>query len=93
MEAVIALVILGALIFFLLLVLEPPSPQQRANETKRQMKREKELGVAEVDAATEAYRKQVCELLAQASRQMVQEEAKEARRHAQEVVAQAEKEK
>ena len=93
MEAIIALVFFAALGFLFLLAVEPPTPQQRADETKRQIKREKEMGIAEIDAATEAYKRQALDLLAQANRQMFEEQAKEARRRAQEVVAQAAKEK
>lgn len=88
----IGFAIIMALVLFLLLIEEPPTPQQRANEAKRKIKHEKKHGIAEIDALTEDHRQQVFELLSQASQQMVKEQAMHARRHAQEVVAQAAKE-
>jgi len=94
MGAMIAVIIsVGLLFLVLLLAIEPPTSQQNANEVKRKIVQEKEHAMAEIDAATEDHKRQVFDLLAAANRQMVEEQAKKARRQAQEAVAQAAKEK
>lgn len=92
MGMVMALIIIGAIAGALLLAVEPPSPQQRATHVRREIELEKELGMAEIDAATESYKRQVFDLVAQANRRMVEEQAEQARQSAQQIVAQAAKE-
>ena len=94
MEAI--MIILCALLVFVgllaLLTSEPASSTQKAAEVKHNIEREKEQGMAAIDAATAAHKRQVFEVVRQANRQAVEEQASQARRQAQQTVMNATKE-
>lgn len=92
MEVVVALILCALFAFLFLLIIEPPTTQQRTNEVKRKIEREKERGIAEIDAITEAHDQQVFDLLSRASQKIVEQQEQEARQRVEEVMAQAAKE-
>lgn len=92
MEILIIFIFVALSVIALALACEPPSPQQRTDEIKRKNAQEKGSVMAEIDAATEAHKRQVFELVHQANKQMVEEQAAHARQYAQQMVEQAGKE-
>jgi predicted PurR-regulated permease PerM len=88
MEAVIILLFLflGFVAFLILLASESSSSAQQMTEVKHNIEREKEAGIAAIDAATAAHKQQVFEVVRQANRQAVEAQAAQARRQAQQTV-------
>lgn len=86
---VIILVFIGLLA---LLASEPASSTQKAAEVKHNIEREKEQGMAAIDAATAAHKRQVFEVVRQANRQAVEAQAAQASQQARQTVMNATKE-
>ncbi len=89
---IVVLFVLALLAILILIVSEPPSPQQRATEIVRNIELEKDQVVAEIHAQSAACREQMFELLANANRRMVEEQVEQARRHARQIIEQARQE-
>ena len=89
---IVVLFVLALLAILILIVAEPPSPQQRATEIVRNIELEKEQVVAEIYAKSVACHEQMFELLANANRRMVEEQVEQARRHARQIIEQARQE-
>lgn len=92
---VVFIILFAFLVFIGLLALlasEPVSSTQKAAEVKRNIEREKEQGMAAIDAATAAHKRQVFEVVMQANRQAVEEQASQARQQARQTVMNATKE-
>lgn len=89
---IVGLFVLALLAILILIVSEPPSPQQRATEIVRNIELEKDQVVAEIHAKSAACHEQMFELLASANRRLVEEQAEEARRQARQVIEQVKQE-
>lgn len=93
----VVFVMLFALLIFVgflaLMTSEPASSAQKAEEVKRNIEREKEQGMAAIDAATAAYKREVYEVVVQANRRAIEEQAAQARWQAQQTVMNATREK
>lgn len=89
---IVVLFVLALLAILILILSEPPSPQQRATDIVRNIELEKEQVIAELHAKSAAYHHQMFELLANANRRMVEEQAEEARRQARQVIEQVKQE-
>jgi len=92
---VIFIILFAFLVFIGLLALlasEPASSTQKAAEVKRNIEREKEQGMAAIDAATAAHKRQVFEVVKQANRQAVEAQAAQAGQQARQTVMNATKE-
>ena len=93
---IVFLMLLALLVFVGFLALtasEPASSTQKAEEVKRNIEREKEQGMAAIDAATAAHKREVFEVVMQVNRRAIEEQAAQARRQAQQTVMNATREK
>ena len=89
---IVVLFVLALLAILILIVSEPPSPQQRATEIVHNIELEKDQVIAEIHAKSAACHEQMFELVANANRRMVEEQVEQARRHARQIIEQAKQE-